>query len=244
MAIRIAETSPLLKARIAGAVYLLSGQAFAFAEFSVRGKLVIAGDAAATAHNILMNETRYRLGVAVELVPLYLIVTFILYELLKPVHKGFSQLAFVFSIVGCTISAVNALLHLAPLVILSSGAGSASAAVTAEQSQALALLCLNLSAEGLNICMVFFGAYCFLIGCLIFTSTFLPRVIGVLLAIAGVCYLTNSFTAFMAPAVAARLYPYILIPGGAELVLALWLLVMGVNVRRWKEQNSVTAERQ
>jgi hypothetical protein len=108
--------------------------------------------------------------------------------------------------------------------------------------QALALMSLKLSAEGLNIAMVFFGFYCILIGYLIFKSAFLPRIIGVLLVIAGICYLINSFATFLAPRFAAHLYPYILIPGGAELVLAFWLLVMGVNAQRWREQASAAGE--
>jgi Domain of unknown function (DUF4386) len=237
---RIAEPSPRLKARIAGALYLISGQAFSFAEFSVRGKLVVGSDAAATAHNILANETLYRLGFAAELLPLYLVVTFILYDL-KPVNKSLSQLAFVFSIVGCAISALNCLLHLGPLVVLRDL--NSSTTFTADQLRELALTSLKLSAEGLNICMVFFGFYCFLIAYLIFRSTFLPRIIGVLLAIAGLCYLTNSFATFIAPAFAAHLYPYILIPGGAELLLAFWLLVIGVNAQRWREQASAAGVR-
>ena len=236
MTTRAAETSPRVRARIAGVLYLISGQAFSFTEFSVRGKLVVNSDAAATAHNILANETRYRLGFAAELLPLYLVVTFILYDLLKPVNKSLSQLAFVFSIVGCTISAFNCLLHLAPLVVLR-GLNS-STAFTADQLPALALMFLKLSGEGLNICMVFFGFYCFLIGYLIFRSTFLPRIIGALLIIAGLCYLTNSFATFIAPAFAAHLYPYILIPGIAELLLAFWLLLIGVNAQRWTQQAS------
>jgi hypothetical protein len=240
MMTRAAEMSPRVKARIAGALYLISGQAFSFSEFSVRGKLVVNHDAAATAHNILTNETLYRLGFAAELVPLYLVVTFILYDLLKPVNRSLSQLAYVFSIVGCTLSALNCLIHFAPLVVL--GGLNSSTAFTSDQLQALALMSLKLSAEGLNICMVFFGFYCILIGYLIFRSTFLPRIIGVLLVIAGICYLINSFTTFLAPAFAAHLYPYILIPGGPELVLAFWLLVMGVNVQRWTEQAGAAGE--
>ena len=238
----LAKASPRLKARIAGALYLVSGQAFSFSEFSVRGKLVVDGNAAATAQNILSNETLYRLGFAAELLPLYLVVTFILYDLLKPVNRSLSQLAYVFSIVGCTISALNCLIHLAPLVVLG-GVGS-STAFTTDQLQALALMTLKLSAEGLNVAMVFFGFYCILIGYLIFKSAFLPRIIGVLLVIAGICYQINSFATFLAPGFAAHLYPYILIPGGAELVLAFWLLVMGVNAQRWREQASAPGESQ
>jgi hypothetical protein len=132
------EGSPRRKARLAGALYLISGQAFSFAEFSVRGKLFVPDDAAVTAHNILANETLYRLAVAAEVVPLYLVVTFILYDLLRPVNKGVSLLAFVFSIAGCTIAALNSLLHLAPLIVLKgfpSTSGFAS-----DQRQGLALL--------------------------------------------------------------------------------------------------------
>jgi len=226
--------SPKLKARITGALYLISGQAFSFAEFSVRGKLIVFSDAATTARNILAHETLYRMAFAAELVPLYMVVTVMLYDLLKPVHRNLSLLATVFSLVGCTIHLVNCLFHLAPLLILR-GSHSLSGFST-DQLQALSLLFLKLGVEGLNISMVFFGLYCLLIGYLIFRSAFLPRVIGVLLAIAGACYLINSYANFLAPAFAARLYPYILVPGVAELVLAFWLLIMGVNTGRWKEQ--------
>ena len=90
--------------------------------------------------------------------------------------------------------------------------------------------------------MVLFGSYNLLIGYLIFRSTFLPRILGVLLAISGLCYLINCFANFLSPAFAAHLLPYILVPGGAELLLALWLVVIGVNVQRWKEQASKASE--
>ncbi len=117
-------------------------------------------------------------------------------------------------------------------------------AVTAGQLQTQALMFLNLHAQGSNIVMVAFGFHVILIGYLIFRSTFLPRILGVLLAIAGVCYLTNSFANFLSPEFAAHLVPYILIPGLAEILLALWLFVMGVNAQRWKEQASFAGERQ
>ncbi len=107
-----------------------------------------------------------------------------------------------------------------------------------EQLQALVLLFLKLHAQLYTISLVLFGSYNLLIGYLIFRSTFLPRILGVLLAISGLCYLINCFANFLSPAFAAHLLPYILVPGGAELVLALWLLVIGVNAQRWKEQAS------
>ena len=103
-----------------------------------------------------------------------------------------------------------------------------------EQSRALASLFLELYGQGVNICFVFFGVYCLLIGYLIFRSAFLPRILGVLMALAGLGWLT-----FLSPPLANYLSPYILVLGFlAELALMLWLLVMGVNVQRWKEQAS------
>jgi Domain of unknown function (DUF4386) len=229
-------TSPRLAARIAGALYLISGEAFAYAENSVRGKLIAFDDAAATAHNILSHQAQYRLAFVLELLPLYIVVTLILYYLLKPVNGSLSLLAAVFSFVGCTISAFASLLHFAPLVLLKSA--SSSAAFSTAQWQSLALLCLKLGTQATNIMMAFFGFYCLLIGYLILRSIFLPRIIGVFLMIAGLCYLTHYFATFLALPLANYLFRYIVLPAGilGEGSLILWLLVMGVNTQRWKEQ--------
>jgi hypothetical protein len=109
----------------------------------------------------------------------------------------------------------------------------------AGQQQALALMFLELRAQGFDICLVFFGFYCILIGYLIFRSTFLPKILGVLMAIAGLGYLINSFATFLSPAFAIHLIPYVLAPGLlGEGSLTVWLLAVGVNVQRWKEQES------
>ena len=238
---RTAEASPSLKARIAGGLYL-SGVANLFAG-AVLGTLVVNGDAAATAHNILAHETLYRLALTADLitVPCYIAVTVLFYNLFKPVNRSLSLIAAFFGLAGSTMWACNDFFFLAPLVVLG-GAHSVTAA-TADQLQTLALMSLNLHAQGSNIVMVAFGFHVILIGYLIFRSTFLPRILGVLLAIAGLCYLTNSFANFLSPEFAAHLVPYILIPGVAEILLALWLFVMGVTAQRWKEQASAAGER-
>ena len=98
--------------------------------------------------------------------------------------------------------------------------------------RALALMFLELNTQANNICVVFFGVYCLLIGYLIFKSAFLPRSLGVLMAFAGLGWLT-----FLSPPFANHLSPYNLVLGFlAELSLMLWLFVRGVNVQRWKEQ--------
>ena len=129
---------------------------------------------------------------------------------------------------------------LAPLVVL--GDAQSLSVFSVEQVQALALLFLKLHAQGSNVSLVLFGSYNLLIGYLIIRSTFLPRILGVLLAFSGLCYLINCFANFLSPAFATHLLPYILIPGGSELLLALWLLVVGVNVQRWTEQAGAAAE--
>ena len=115
----------------------------------------------------------------------------------------------------------------------------------AEQLHALAYMSLRLQSTGYDMSLAFFGCFCLFAGYLIFRSAFLPRIIGVLMAIAGLCYLTNSFANFLSPAFARPLFPWILLPAfPAELGLTLWLLVIGVNVQRWKEQASAAEERQ
>jgi Domain of unknown function (DUF4386) len=200
-------------------------------EFFLKG-LIVDGDAATTAHNILAHQPLFRLGLATGLIAtaLYVAVTALFYELFKPVNRSLSLLAAFFSLVGCSILAFASLLQLAPLVVL--GGSQYLSIFAVEQLRALAYLFLELYGEGVNICFVFFGVYCVLIGCLVFRSAFLPRVLGVPMALAGLGWLT-----FLSPPLANYLSPYILILGFlAELALMLWLLVMGVDVPRWQVQ--------
>jgi hypothetical protein len=231
------ETSPRLKPRIAGGLYL-SGLLNLVAG-TVIGGLVVKGDAAATAHNILTHEASYRLAFAGDIVtvPCYIAVSVLYYDLFKPVNRSIALLGAFFGLAGSTMWALNDFFYLAPLVVLRSNSSTA-----ADPLQALTLLFLNWHDQGSNIVMVAFGFHVILIGYLIFRSTFLPRFLGVWLAIAGVCYLTNSFANFLSPEFEAHLLPYILFPGAVEIVLALWLLVMGVNVQRWREQASAAVE--
>jgi len=237
---RVRETSPRLKARIAGCLYL-SGILNLIAG-TVIGRLVVNGEATATAHNILAHETSYRLAFAADVitVPCYIAVTALFYDLFKPVNRSLALHAAFFGLAGSTMWALNDFFYLGPLVVL----GGAHSSAAPDQLQALALMFLDLHAQASNIVMVAFGFHVILIGYLIFRSAFLPRFLGVWLAIAGLCYLTNSFVNFLSPEFAAHLLPYILIPGAVEILLALWLLVMGVNVQRWTEQAGAAGQRQ
>jgi hypothetical protein len=237
---RVAEASPRLKAKIAGAFYLITIIMGMFAELFVRGALVVRDDAAATATNILAHEPLYRFGLAADLIMLasYIAVTLLFYDLFKPAGRSLSLLAAFFSLVGIAVLAVNSLNHLAPLVFL--GGTHYLSAFETNQLQALALISLRMHARGYIISGVFFGIYCLLIGYLVCRSGFLPRILGVLMAFGGLSYVTNSFAIFLVPTLAARL-PDILVLGGiAELSLCLWLMVMGVNVPKWEEKASAS----
>lgn len=234
----LVDASPRFQARIAGAIALATTTS-GFAVY-VRGKLVVLDDAAITAHNILANEFLFRLAVVGDLIALlYIAYTLLLYNVLKPVNRSISLLAACFSLVGCAVAAILCLLEVAPLAILHGAASPGT--LTSERGQDLALMFLRLHSDGYTISMVLFGVYNLLVGYLIARSTFLPRILGLLLGLSGVCYLFNSFAYFLSPTFAAHLLPYVLIPGASELVLAVWLLVFGVNVQGWHEMARATA---
>ena len=232
----ITEISPKLKARIAGFLYLIVIVFGAFAELGVRARLVVPENPTVTAQNIMAHQNLYRLGFAAEIfylacnVPL----TVILYDVFKVVNQKVALLEAIFGLVSTAVEAVSLLAHYAPIVIL--GGARYLSAFTPTQLQAASYLSLQLFEGGFAICLVFFGFDCLALAYLIVNSTFFPRIIGVALAIEGVGYLVNSFTLFLAPVLQARIFPYFTAAALAEVSLALWLLVMGVNEPRWRQQ--------
>ena len=236
MSERISERSLRLKARVAGGLWLTCIVTGIFG-FVAGSGLIAPDDAAATATNILASESRYRLGFAADLISgaSYVGVTALLYSLLKPAGRSLSLLAAFFGLGGVAIGGLAWLNQLTPLVLLHGG--QYLSAFTTTQLQALALIALNLRLQVFSIGMVFFGIQCFLAGCLIVRSTFMPRLLGVLLAMGGASYVIVSFASFLAPPIGVRLTPFIMpIALVGEGALTVWLLTKGVNVQRWKEQ--------
>jgi hypothetical protein len=231
------ELSLRSQARIAGFLYVIVIVFGAFAELGVRGRLVVPGDPAATAQNILSHQTLYRLGFAAEV--FYLVcnvpLTVIFYGLFKVVNQKVALLQAIFGLVSTAVEAVSLLAHYEPIVIL--GGASYLNAFTPAQLQAAAYLSIRLFEGGFAICLVFFGFDCFALAYLIVNSTFFPRLIGVALAIEGLAYLLNSFALFLAPAWQSRIFPFLTVTALAEVALALWLLVMGINEPRWMQQS-------
>ena len=231
---QILRASPRLQARIAGFMYMIIIVAGGVSYFT-GSTLIVHGDASATASNILASEQLWRLGLAALLVMLAcdVGVAVIFYVLFKPVNRSLALLGFAFRLVMTAVLSVNLLARFAPLLLLRDVASSA--AFETNQMQALAFLSLKLFEQGFNVALVFFGVDCLVIGWLIFRSTFLPRILGGLLAVAGLCYLTNSFADFLFPTFA--LPSNFLLPAYVtELALSLWLSVIGVNAEKWKEQ--------
>jgi Domain of unknown function (DUF4386) len=232
---RIAEVSPRARARITGVVYLL------FFLTAVLGALVApatsglggaSGEAATTAHTILTHQGAYRVGWALGLISTacYVALMALFYQMFRPVSRTFALLAAFFGLVGCAVTALGSLFQLAPLIVL--GDSPYLSIFDAKQVQALALLLLNLGVQVGDIALVFFGVFQLALGYLIFRSTFLPRVLGALIALAGVGWLI-----FLSPPLAHSLLSYLEVLGFvAEAALMLWLLVMGVNTQRWKER--------
>jgi hypothetical protein len=221
---------------MAGVFYVLTSLTAVFGEFFVLGRLVVHGDAAATANNILAHQPLFRLGFAAELISVAcsIAMTALFYDLFKPVNRSLSLLAAFFHLVGLAIMALGSLLQLAPLAVL--GGGQYLSVFKVEQLKALAYMFLQLSAQAFDAFIVFFGFYCVLIGYLIFRSTFLPRIVGALMVFAGLGYLT-----LLSKPLADYLSPYNLAPAAlGETSLMLWLLLVGVNAQRWKEQASAT----
>jgi hypothetical protein len=225
---RIAQAAPRFRARIVGVVYLL------FFLTAVLGAFFTP----ATANNILAHEASFRLGFALSLISIafYVAVAALFYQLFKHVSRSIALLAAFFGLMGCAITAVGSLFQLAPLVVL--GGSQNLSLFKVEQLQALAQMLLDLNAQAGYIALVFFGLFNLLIGYLIFRSTFLPRILGALMAFSGLGWLT-----FLSPPLANYLLTYIEVLGVlAKGSLMLWLLVMGVNAQRWKEQASAPGE--
>jgi hypothetical protein len=237
---RIAETSPSFKARTAGFLYLLIIVGAVFAPFAVAPSGMMRGHAALpTAAQILASKPSYVLGGAAQLFlgACDIGVALIFYQLLKPVSRSLALLAALFRLVFVAIANANVLNHFAPLLLLNDP--EYLKVFSSDQLQALALVFIRLRTIGLDIALVFFGFHCVVLGYLLFRSTFLPRILGLLLAIGGLGYMVNIFASVIPPGIGVHLFPYIMLPAGiAEISLTLWLLVIGVNVQRWKEQAS------
>jgi hypothetical protein len=237
MTYKTVEACPQAYARIGGLLYLIIIVCGAFAEGFVTNSLVAPGDAATTAHNIMAAPALWSLGVASDFIVVLCAVPllWIEYLLLRPVNKQLVLLAVAFNVVSLAVEAISKLFLLLVMPILSSA--DYSKALEPQQLQMLANLALRSHDVAFNIALIFFGCTCLVNGYLIFKSGYLPRLIGVLMQIAGLSYLLACFAALFAPTIADLLIPAVLIPPLiGESSFCLWLLLKGVNVSKWQER--------
>lgn len=219
------------KAKTAGLFYLLTFLVGGVAEFA-NGRLLTTGDAGTTAHNILGRQGSFWLGFAAYLIVLacYIAVTGLFYDLFKPVNGNLSLLAAFFSLVGCAVQAAAIFFYVAPLALLENP--HYLTVFRMDQLQGLAYMFFSMYGQVYSVGFIFFGFYCLLIGSLIYQSTFLPRILGVLMMLAGCGWLT-----FLSFPLANSLWPYVAVPGIlGEGALTLWLLLRGVDIPKWNEK--------
>ncbi len=228
------EISPQFYARSGGLAYLIIIIAGALGELFIRNKMIIPGDAAATAHNIAASPLLWRIGIAGDIVMHVcdLILAVVYYTLFKQVNKSLAFLSLLFGLIQTAVLVANKLNLLMPFFLL--GDQEYLKAFNPQQLQALAYIAIRAHGYGFGIGLIFFGFSCLIDGYLIFKSTFLPKALGIMLFVAGVCYLVNSFVQILFPVLSDKIFSIILTPVFiAELSMSLWLLIRGVNVMKW-----------
>ena len=218
------------QARVAGLLYLLASIIGFFCLAYVPGKLIVPGDARATAHHIRASEILLRFGVASELIAftIFIFVVLTLYRLFKGVNEKRALAMAILLLVSIPISLLNVLNEIAALILVS-GAGFLSA-LEKGQLDAVAYLFLRLHDQGFVAAEIFWGLWLFPFGVLVIRSGFIPRFLGVLLFIAGSGYLTSSFTSLVLPSYRHLVDQFAMLLEAGELPIIFWLLIWGAKV--------------
>ena len=219
-------------ARIAGILFLISMIAGGLGELYLPSRIIVRGDAVATANNIIASNWLFRFAFASYLIEAVcdIALAWTLYVLLRPVHANLALLTAFFGLVATATFAVAELFYFAPTFIL--GGAAYLNTFSPEQLKSLAMLSLRFYAIGGGLFMVFYGIAWVIRGYLIYRSEYLPKALGALLAFAGLGFITRNFALVLAPAYASGFLLLPMMLGG--LALTVWLLVKGVDVPKWE----------
>jgi Domain of unknown function (DUF4386) len=219
------------QARIAGLWYLLLGITAPIGLVYVPAKLIVSGNATATADHLRASESLLRIGIGSELfhqvIGIFLVLA--LYRLFKAVNQKHAVLMVIFSLLGLPIIFLNVLNEIAALVLVS-GADFLSV-FDKRQLDALAYLFVRLHSQGITVASIFWGLWLFPFGMLVIRSGFIPRFLGVLLFIAGFAYLAESFTTLVLTRYAPFVGKFAMILMAAELPIMFWLLIWGAKTK-------------
>jgi hypothetical protein len=215
--------------RLAGLLYAIASVPGFFALLYVPGKLIVDGNATATANNIAAHETLFRFGIAADLVGqvLFIFVALALYDLLKGVNPKHALSMLILLLVAIPIAFLNEVNSVAAVTLVHGG--DFLSPFDKPQRDALATLFLHLRGDGFEVAGIFWGLWLFPLGWLVYSSGFIPRILGVLLMIGCFAYLANSFTSLTLPRYEEVVSRWISPLQLVEVVFMLWLLIKGAK---------------
>ena len=237
MTAKIAETSLLVYARVAGLAYVVIIMLGIFSVSFVESNLVVPGNNAATVNNIMANELRFRISVASEIMMFVLVVllSLTLYVILKTVNKNLALLALLWRLGEAIIGGgVTVLSGLIPLLLLNQ-----EVAFETEQLQALVGLFLGTRNAGLDVVLIFIGMGGTLFCYLFFKSKYIPRILAAWGILTYLSMLILAFTSILLPNISETIKMAFYAPGGLfEIIIGMWLLIKGINVEQWNARAS------
>jgi hypothetical protein len=232
----LAETSPSTRGRILAALYLFVIVAGITAQSFISDRLVVGGDAAGTAANILANKSLYRLGFTIFMLEMVaqLAVTAMFYDLLKPVNRSAARVSAVIGFTAAGIKTFARAFYYMPLILL--GGASYLSAFQPAQLDALSLISLKIGSQGAAIALIFFGFETLIQGWLVFKSGFLPRFLGVLSMISGLGWLT-----YLWPPLGSRAFIGVALFAIAGVIATTaWLFIRGVDDEKWRARAALS----
>lgn len=237
MTTALRDISPSTRGRILAALYLFVITSGIIAQAGIADRLVVSGDAAKTAANILSNRSLYRGAYTIFMLEMVAQVctSVLFYDLLKPVDRSLARLSMVLGVTASGIKTMARLFYYAPLIVL--GPASFLSAFPPVQLEALSLLFIRINSQGAAIALVFFGFEALLRGWLLYRSGFLPRFLGVLSMIGGIGWLT-----WLWPPFGSQMFiPVALFAIAGVVATAGWLFIRGVDDAKWQERAALEA---